>query len=218
MLKKEEIDIFLDKERRKKYFMKLSYFLEKEYKNKKIYPNKIDIFKALEVTNFENLKLVIIGQDPYHTKDVADGLAFSSKINKIPPSLKNIFKEVKNSYPNFKVTRNPSLEDWSKQGILLWNMVLTVEESKPGSHYDKGWEQFSINFLNFLIEKEEKIIFLLLGNKAQKLKNIIDLKSQIILEYSHPSPFSYSKSFKNSKVFKKINILLKNMKKEEINW
>ncbi|CAT04881.1 uracil-DNA glycosylase [Mesomycoplasma conjunctivae] len=208
---------FLDQEKQKQYFQKLMQLLAKEYKNEVVFPKKEEIFRSLKLCNFSNLKLVIVGQDPYHDFNQADGLAFSTRLAKLPPSLKNIFSEIKASYPNFNKT-NGNLENWAKQGVLLQNLVLSVRKSQPGSHYFLNWDQFSINLFKFIVENRENIIFLLLGKKAQTILKHVDLSQQKVFALSHPSPFSFQKSLKNSNVFKQINDFLEQINKDPINW
>ncbi|WP_211246929.1 uracil-DNA glycosylase [[Mycoplasma] collis] len=212
-----KINKFLKNEFNKDYFKRLNIFLDNEYLNKIIYPKRDEIFNFLKLTNFNDLKIVIIGQDPYHGENEAHGLAFSTLNKKLPPSLKNIYIEIKKSFPSF-VNSNGNLEHWSKQGILLLNRILTVQKDKPLSHKEIGWETFSLNLLKFISQEFNNIIFLLLGKKAQEIKNKVNLENQIILELSHPSPFSYRISFKDSGIFKKINEFLVDLKKDKIKW
>ncbi|MGZ9428485.1 uracil-DNA glycosylase [Mycoplasma sp. 1012] len=217
MLNQEEVFTFLKKEKSKKYFLNICEKIEKEYEKGTIFPDYKDIFKAFEITNFNDLKVIILGQDPYHAEGFADGLAFSSKSKRIPASLNNLYKEIKNSYPDFQ-SENGNLERWSKQGVLLLNTILTVEKGKPLSHKHIGWETFTFNFLNFISNKQKNLIFLFMGKKAEEFIPLINLEDQIILTTSHPSPFSYAKSLKNSQIFKKINDMLINLHKNSIKW
>lgn len=192
--------------------------LEELYKTKNIFPEKCDVFRAFYLTPFNEVKVVIIGQDPYHTKGVADGLAFSSRQSKIPPSLKNIYKEL-NRDLNIENTTS-DLTPWAKQGILLLNKTLTVEESKPKAHANSpllNWECFTDFVIKKLSERNDPIIFVLWGNHAKKIKPMID-SHHFILESSHPSPLSCNRGFLGSGVFSKINKILKNMGKTEINF
>ncbi|VEU59231.1 uracil-DNA glycosylase [Mesomycoplasma neurolyticum] len=217
MTNNEKINLFLKNEFQQEYFINLKKFLNNEYKNKIIFPQKKDIFNFLKLTDFNSLKVVIIGQDPYHGENEAHGLAFSTLNRKLPPSLKNIYLEIQKDYPNFNKI-NGDLSSWAKQGVLLLNRILTVQKDKPMSHADIGWENFSFNLLSFINNNYNNVIFLLLGKKAQEIQKKLILNKQIVINLSHPSPFSYSLSFKNSRIFKKINQTLKKMNKNEIIW
>lgn len=207
-------DKILSEEKEKDYFKKLIFFLNNENKTKTIYPKKEDLFKALKYTDYEDVKVVILGQDPYHGEGEANGLCFSVNNGiKIPPSLRNIFKELKE---DLNVDRtNTDLIDWAKQGVLLLNTVLTVEKDKPFSHRNKGWEIFTDSIISKLNEREEMIIFVLWGSAAREKKRLITNKIHKIIESTHPSPFSYDKGFKGSKPFTKIN---KYLNKDKIIW
>ncbi|WDV48747.1 uracil-DNA glycosylase [Mesomycoplasma ovipneumoniae] len=208
---------FLEQERNKTYFQQLEKTLEIEYKNYQIYPQKQDLFRAIELTSLEKLKIVIVGQDPYHQKGQADGLAFSSRAKILPPSLKNIFSEIKKSYPNFSKT-DGNLQNWAKQGVLLLNTVLSVRESSPNSHEKIGWQTFSLNLINFIVANKKDIVFLILGQKAKTCLKNVDFSVQKVFFYSHPSPLGFWRSLENSRVFEKINDFLKLKNKEQINW
>lgn len=207
-------DKILSEEKEKDYFKKLIFFLNNENKTKTIYPKKEDLFKALKYTDYEDVKVVILGQDPYHGEGEANGLCFSVNNGiRIPPSLRNIFKELKE---DLNVDRtNTDLIDWAKQGVLLLNTVLTVEKDKPFSHRNKGWEIFTDSIISKLNEREEMIIFVLWGSAAREKKRLITNKIHKIVESTHPSPFSYDKGFKGSKPFTKINNYLN---KDKIIW
>ncbi len=208
----------LNDEFKKDYFIKLKEFIDNEYKNNIIYPKYEDIFNAFKLTDYNNIKVVIIGQDPYHDVGQAHGLAFSVKDDiKLPPSLKNIFKELNSNY-NTNYNFNGDLTNWAKQGVLLINTVLTVREHFANSHKNKGWEIFTSNIIKKLNEKENQIIFVLWGNDAKKNKEYITNKNHIILETSHPSPLSAYNGFFGCNHFKKINNLLIKNKKEPIDW
>ena len=208
----------INEEKNKSYFQNLETFLEKEYENKTIYPKKTDLFRCFSLTPYSKVKVVIIGQDPYHQKDQANGLCFSVfKDIKIPPSLRNIFKELKNDL-DIDHFNNNDLSGWAKQGVLLMNRVFSVEDSKPGSHRSFGWEEFSDNIIKKLNQRQDPIIFLLWGNDAKSLKRLITNKNHYILESSHPSPLSAYHSFNGSKPFSKINNILKELNKKEIDW
>ncbi len=201
----------------KEYFKELEDFLEEELNNKTVYPTHKLMFNAFNLTPFNQVKVVIIGQDPYHGKNQANGLCFSVNDGiKIPPSLNNIFKEIKNDLG--KVYQNGNLEHWAKQGVLLLNTILTVEQSKPGSHKKKGWEIFTDYCIKELSAKKNGLIFILWGNYAKKKKEIIDTKKHFILEAAHPSPFSAHNGFFGCKHFSKTNAFLKQQNSTIISW
>lgn len=210
-------DIILEEEYKKEYFKKLGIFVKSEYKNKTIFPPYENVFDALRFTDYDDVKVVILGQDPYHGLGEAHGLSFSVKENvKIPPSLQNIFKEL---YSDLGIKRTKSdLTDWAKEGVLLLNSIMTVEKDKPLSHKNKGWEIFTDTIISKLNEREESVIFLLWGNFARSKKELITNKSHKIIESVHPSPLSASRGFFGSKPFSKINNYLKEMNQEEIHW
>ncbi len=209
----------INKEKKKKYFIKMKNFLNKEYKKKIIHPKKKDIFKAFEITKFNKTKVVILGQDPYCNINQAHGLAFSVlPNNKIPPSIKNIYKEIKKEFKNFIIPKNGYLINWAKQGILLLNSILTVENKKPNSHKNIGWEIFTnriIKYINFFLKN---IVFILWGNYAQKKIKFINKKKNLILKSSHPSPLSVKKSFIGCNHFIKTNLYLKKNNLTPIKW
>lgn len=207
----------LNDEFKKPYYLNLKSFLQKEYDNKIIYPPKEDIFKALELTSYKDTKVIILGQDPYHEKNQAQGLAFSVNENvKIPPSLKNIYKELKNDL-NCYIPNNGNLTKWAKQGILLLNDILTVEEHKALSHKNKGWEIFTLEIIKKLNEKEKPLVFILWGNNAIKKEKYINNK-HLIIKSAHPSPLSVNKGFFNSKPFSKTNDFLIKNNLKPIDW
>lgn len=210
-------DLILKDEFHKPYFIKLVNFLNEECKKKVIYPKSSDLFKALKETSYKDVKVVILGQDPYHGENEANGLCFSVNHGvRTPPSLQNIFKELKN---DLGIVRNDTdLSDWAKQGILLLNTVLTVEKDKAFSHRDKGWEIFTDEIIKKLNEKDDPIVFVLWGNAAKSKKALLTNKLHKIVESAHPSPLSYYKGFEGSKPFSKVNNLLKSVNKEEIRW
>ncbi len=208
-------------EKQKKYFKKLIAFLNQEYKqNKIIYPLKNNIFNAFIYTPFEKIKVVIIGQDPYHDRDQAHGLAFSvpPTLLNIPASLNNIFKEIQREFPNYNIPNNGCLIKWAKQGILLLNSILTVEKHKPTSHKNIGWEIFTNNIITYINKYCNKIIFLLWGKYALQKKKIINTKKHIILYTSHPSNYSVNKGFIGCNHFITTNKLLVKYFKTIINW
>lgn len=208
-------DEILKEEFKKDYFVNIEKQLEKT--NKIIYPKKENIFRALKLTDYNDIKVVILGQDPYHGENEANGLCFSvNKDVKIPPSLRNIFKELKE---DLNIERdNTDLSDWALQGILLLNTILTVEKDKPFSHKNLGWNYFTDNIINKINQKKESVIFVLWGNAAREKKKLITNKNHIIIESAHPSPLSYTRGFKNSKPYSKINKILKEQNKKEIKW
>lgn len=207
---------FIHVESKKKYFELLDKKIDNDYKKYVIFPTKNNIFKSLSFFCISDAKLVIMGQDPYHTKDTADGLSFSTSNNFTPPSLRNIFNELESDL-NIKRT-NSNLEDWAKQGIFLLNTILTVKESQPLSHSKIGWEIFTNNLLNYIYKINPEIIFLALGNNALHTYEKSLIPKSNIIHTSHPSFFSYTKGFKGSKVFSKINSLLEKKQKNTIIW
>lgn len=211
--------IALQKETNASYFSSLSSFLEKEYKQKSILPAKDSIFKAYEATPLNEVKVVILGQDPYPTKGHAHGLCFSVNhdVQPLPKSLKNIFKELE-SDTGKSIPLHGNLEGWSKQGVFLLNTVLTVEEGKPGSHQKKGWEEFTDATLTAINEYSKSVVFLLWGKHAQQKKKLIDTNKHLVLETAHPSPLSAYRGFFDSKHFSKANNYLKQQGLEEIDW
>ena len=210
-------DIILKDEFKKEYFKELGIFIKEEYKTKTIFPPYDNIFDALRFTDYDKVKVVILGQDPYHGLGEAHGLSFSVKENvKMPPSLLNIFKEL---YSDLGIKRTKSdLTDWAKEGVLLLNSIMTVVKDTPLSHKNKGWETFTDNIISKLNEREEPVIFLLWGNFARSKKELITNKRHKIIESVHPSPLSASRGFFGSKPFSKINNYLNEMNKEEIKW
>lgn len=208
----------------KEYFKQLEFkkmidFINKEYKTKSIYPNKRMLFNAFNITPYSQVSVVIIGQDPYHNPDQAHGLCFSVQDGITPPpSLKNIYKEIKNDINIEKDIENGNLTSWAKQGVLLLNSVLTVEENKPGSHAKKGWEEFTNYVIKKISDEKEHCVFILWGNYAKRKGSIIDRNKHLVLESPHPSPFSAYNGFFGNKHFSQTNIYLKKNNKNEINW
>ena len=210
-------DIILKDEYEKEYFKNLLNYINEEYNNKTVYPLKENIFKALEYTDYNDIKVVILGQDPYHGEGEAQGLSFSIPNDiRITPSLRNIFKELKNDL-NIERT-NTDLTDWAKQGILLLNAILTVCKDTPLSHKDKGWEMFTDEIIKKINEREDPVIFILWGNYARSKKKLITNKNHYIIESAHPSPLSASRGFFDSKPFSKTNNILNSINKESIRW
>lgn len=211
-------DQLLSEEYQKEYFTNLMSFIKKEYKEKTIYPKQNEVFNAFRYTDFDNLKVVILGQDPYHGPNQAEGLSFSVSNSVLkPPSLKNIFKELESDlgipYPEAN-----SLKPWAKQGVLLLNAVLTVEEHKPTSHKDKGWETFTDDVIKIINQKEEPVVFILWGAYARNKKALITNPQHYIIESAHPSPFSARNGFFGSKPFSKTNEFLRSKGIKEIDW
>jgi uracil-DNA glycosylase len=210
----------LNDEFEKPYMKNLSIFLnsEKKEKNKIIYPPGSKIFNALNLTPFTSVKVIILGQDPYHGQNQANGLSFSVEIgNKIPPSLQNIFKEL-NSDLNILPSQHGDLSNWAKQGVLLLNTILTVESSKPSSHSNKGWEIFTDKILHSLSSLKENLVFILWGKKAQEKILLIDESKHKILKSPHPSPYSANNGFFGSQPFSKTNFFLESKNIDKINW
>ena len=203
----------------KPYMKNLSVFLNNEKKNNKIiYPPGSKIFNALNLTPFTSVKVIILGQDPYHGQNQANGLSFSVEIgNKIPPSLQNIFKEL-NSDLNILPSQHGDLSNWAKQGVLLLNTILTVEASKPSSHSNKGWEIFTDKILHSLSSLKDNLVFILWGKKAQEKISLIDESKHKILKSPHPSPYSANNGFFGSKPFSKTNFFLESKNIDKINW
>lgn len=209
---------YLEEELKKDYFVALLNTLKKEYETKKVYPEKQNIFRAFDLTSYKDVKVVIIGQDPYHQKGQAHGLSFSVEPGvKTPPSLANIYKELQSDL-NCTIPNNGNLEKWARQGVLLLNAVLTVEDSKPNSHKDLGWENFTKQVVMELNKREESIVFLLWGNNAKVFLPLINAKKHFVLTASHPSPFSAYNGFFGCRHFSKANAILKLLKKEPIDW
>lgn len=209
---------FLKEEFKKDYFLKLSAFLKEEYATKVIYPKKEDVFNAFAYTAFDDVKVVILGQDPYHQPHQAHGLCFSvNKGVKIPPSLVNIYKEL-NSDLGCYIPSHGCLIDWAKQGVFLLNTTLTVEQSHPNSHFNKGWEIFTDTAIQKLNEKTTPVVFILWGRNARSKKSLITNPNHLILESAHPSPLSAYHGFFESKPFSKCNQFLMENNLKPIDW
>lgn len=210
--------IALADEYKKDYFAKLLDFIDTEYKENTIFPPYKNIFYAFDVCSVSSVKVVILGQDPYHGINQAYGLSFSVKSNlKIPPSLKNIYKEIKSDI-GYSSQTNGDLTRWANQGVLLLNSILTVKRGKPMSHQGVGWEKFTNEVIAYLSDEKENIIFILWGKYAQKKGEIIDSKKHLVLTASHPSPFSARDGFFGCKHFSKTNKYLKKHNKKQIEW
>jgi len=213
----EKWDKVLKEEFEKDYFKELGCFVKSEYKNKICYPDYKNIFNALRYTDYDDVKVVILGQDPYHGENEAHGLSFSVLEGvKRPPSLNNIFKEL---YTDLGISRtNNNLTDWAKQGVLLLNAILSVEKDTPLSHKGKGWEIFTDNIIRYLNEREKPMVFILWGSYARSKKELITNKNHYIIESAHPSPLSASRGFFGSKPFSKTNDFLSKINEKTINW
>lgn len=210
-------DVLLQEEFEKDYFKNLINRVNHEYRYKTIYPAYENIFNALKLTSYQDVKVVILGQDPYHGKDQAHGLSFSVHDNIVrPPSLNNIMKELYNDLGILKT--NNDLTSWAREGVLLLNALLTVEADHPLSHKDFGWEQFTDTIIQKLNEKETPVVFILWGSYARSKKIYITNPKHYILESAHPSPLSASRGFFGSRPFSKTNALLKKSGLKEIHW
>lgn len=211
-------DLILTEEFEKDYFKKIMEFVDAEYASKTVYPPYDDIFNAFKLTPFSDVKVVILGQDPYHEKGQAHGLAFSTPDGRpIPRSLKNIFKEISSEY-DCPIPQSGCLEKWAGQGVFLLNTVLTVEEGNANSHSDCGWQTFTDKVIESLNEHTMPVVFLLWGKQAEKKKELITSPNHLVLVTSHPSPFSARRGFFGSNHFKMANEFLKENKMDEINW
>ncbi len=209
----------LKNEYEKQYFVDIMNFLEKESLSKTIFPPKDEIFRALEKLPYDKVKVVIIGQDPYHGENEAHGLAFSVKKGvRIPPSLRNIFKELKNEYEDFEIPNNGCLMPWVEEGVLLLNATLTVEKDKANSHKNIGWQNFTDKIIELINQKEEPVVFLLWGNFAISKRILITNPKHLILESVHPSPLSASRGFFGNGHFVKVNEFLEKNSIKPINW
>ena len=208
----------IEEESKKEYFKKLQSFVDEEYKNKTVFPERKNIYASLENTPFDKVKVVIIGQDPYHGEGEAHGFAFSVKPGiKIPPSLKNIYKELNAEYDCY-IPNNGYLMKWAEQGVLLLNAVLTVEKDKPASHQGKGWETFTDRVIEEIDKKDEPVVFMLWGNFAKSKKELLNNKNHLVLESPHPSPFSARHGFFGNNHFKLTNEYLSKNGIEPIDW
>ena len=210
-------DEILKDEFKKDYYLKLREFLKEEYSTRIIYPNMYNIFNALKYTAYEDVKVVLLGQDPYHEPGQAQGLCFSVPSDfKKPPSLVNMYKELKDELGIDRTSG--SLEDWARQGVLLLNAVLTVRKGAAGSHAGKGWEVFTDRVIEILNDREDPCIFLLWGGYARKKKALITNSRHYVLESAHPSPLSAHNGFFGNGHFKKVNEILESLGKDPIDW
>lgn len=208
----------LQEEFQKPYFEDLTKFVKKEYASAPIYPEAKNIFRAFELCPFENVKVVILGQDPYHGPGQANGLCFSVNDNvALPPSLQNIYKEI-SADMGVPAPTTGNLDNWAKQGILLLNATLTVRANTPGSHQKKGWEQFTDAAIKALSDQKEHLVFLLWGKYAQDKGSVIDTTKHLVLTAPHPSPFSAHSGFFGCQHFSKTNQYLKSIGEKPIDW
>lgn len=208
---------FLKTEFEKPYFRELADFLHKAYETRTVFPPKQLVFSAFS-TNLADVKVVILGQDPYHTPGMAEGLAFSVPAGqKIPPSLVNIYKEIDSDIGQHQ-NPNGSLRNWQKQGVLLLNTVLTVEAHQPKSHSKKGWEIFTTEVIKYLNGREKPLVFMLWGRDARNKKALIDGKRHLILEAPHPSPLSAHAGFFGCRHFSRCNQFLEEHGENKIVW
>ncbi|MBR2664926.1 MAG: uracil-DNA glycosylase [Methanobrevibacter sp.] len=211
-------DFALSEEFKKDYFLKIQDFIDEEYSSKTIYPPYDEIFNAFKLTPLSNVKVVILGQDPYHEEGQAHGLAFSTPEGRpIPRSLKNIFKEINAEY-DYPMPTSGCLEKWAEQGVFLLNTVLTVEDGNANSHSKCGWQTFTDNVIGILNRQDQPIVFLLWGKQAEKKKELITNENHLVLITSHPSPFSARRGFLGCNHFKLANGYLKDNKIKEIDW
>ncbi|MFY4822560.1 uracil-DNA glycosylase [Aliarcobacter butzleri] len=209
----------IENEQQKPYYEKLKEKIDKRYENSIVFPEKQNIFKAFFLTKFEDLKVVILGQDPYHGIGQAQGLSFSTPSNiKNPPSMVNILKEINDDLGKKSVCEDGDLTPWAKQGIMLLNTILTVEQGLAKSHHNLGWEIFTDNIIKYISDNKENVIFLLWGSPAISKTKLIDKNKHFILTAPHPSPLSVYRGFYGCKHFSKTNEILKKLNKEEIIW
>ena len=211
-------DEILKDEYEKSYFKKMTNFLVKEYKEKTIYPKENEIFKAFRLTPYSNVKVVILGQDPYHDVGQAEGLSFSVKEGiKRPPSLINIYKELFDDL-GYNIVENGSLVKWANEGVLLLNAILTVEKDKAASHSKIGWEEFTDEVIKKVNEKETPVVFILWGSFARSKKKYITNKKHLVIESAHPSPLSAYNGFFGSRPFSRTNDFLVKNGIKPIDW
>ena len=211
-------DKVLDHEYHEEYFKKIVAYINQAYKEREIFPPKSRILRALSLTDYDDVRVVILGQDPYHGVGEANGLAFAvSDGVKIPPSLRNIYKELYNDL-GIEPASVGNLECWAKEGVLLLNAVLTVEKDKPASHKFLGWENFTDAIIKSLNDKDTPVVFILWGNFARSKKSLITNPKHYVIESTHPSPFSANYGFFGSKPFSKTNDFLKKNHLKEIDW
>lgn len=211
-------DIVLKEEFKKEYFRKIVVTINMAYKQKIMYPSKNKIMQALKMTDYDDVKVVILGQDPYHGENEANGLAFAVNDGiKLPPSLRNIYKELKDDL-GIEIATTGNLECWAKEGVLLLNAILTVEKDKPASCRNFGWEEFSDAIIKKINEKDSPVVFILWGNFARSKKKYITNPKHLVIESTHPSPFSAHNGFFGSKPFSKTNNFLEKNNIKKIDW
>ncbi|WP_430536150.1 uracil-DNA glycosylase [Listeria rocourtiae] len=211
-------DMLLQEEFTKDYYLKLREFLKVEYGNQQVYPDMYDIFNALKYTAFKDVKVVILGQDPYHGAGQAHGMSFSVKPGvRTPPSLVNMYKELASDL-GLEIPNNGYLLPWAEQGVLLLNTVLTVREGKPNSHAKQGWEMLTDTIISLLGQKEEPVVFLLWGNNAKSKQVLLRNPNHLILTTVHPSPLSANRGFMGCRHFSQTNQYLKDNDVAPINW
>ena len=212
-------EAFFKEEQKKDYYKDLMKSIDKAYSTTTVFPVKDKIFYAFSLTPLSNLKVVILGQDPYHGVGQAQGLAFSTPASiKNPPSMRNILKEIEEDLNKKSTCEDGDLNPWAKDGVLLINAILTVEESKAKSHHKLGWEIFTDNLIKFISANTKDIIFILWGSSAIKKEKIIDSSKHHILKGVHPSPLSAYRGFFGCKHFSKANEILKRIGKDEVKW
>lgn len=210
---------FFKEEESKEYYKNLMKSIDNAYNTTTVFPPKEKIFNAFDLTPISNLKVVLLGQDPYHAKGQAQGLAFSTPSSvKNPPSMRNILKEIESDLNRKSICEDGDLNPWAKDGVLLINAILTVEEAKAKSHHKLGWEEFTDNVIKFISANCEDIIFILWGASAIKKEKIIDTSKHHILKGVHPSPLSSYRGFFGCKHFSKTNDILKQLGKAEVKW
>lgn len=209
---------YLDEELKQPYYQELRRFLIDEYRRGRVYPDMYDIFNALHYTPYAAVKVVILGQDPYHGPGQAHGLSFSVQPGVAPPpSLLNIFKELQTDL-GCRIPNNGCLKPWAEQGVLLLNTVLTVRAHQANSHRGRGWETFTDKIITLLNAREKPLAFILWGGPARKKKNMIDTSRHFIVESSHPSPLSASYGFFGSRPFSKVNAFLESVGETPVDW
>lgn len=209
---------FLNDEFKKEYYLKLREFLKREYATRTIYPDMYDIYNALHYTSYENTKVVILGQDPYHGPNQAHGLSFSvQKGVAIPPSLQNIYRELQDDL-GFAPPSHGYLKKWADEGVLLLNTVLTVRERQPASHRGQGWEQFTDKVIQTVNEKTEPVVFILWGRHAQAKEALLTNDRHLVIKSPHPSPFSANRGFFGSRPFSRANAFLQANGRTPIDW
>lgn len=208
----------LREEREKSYFRPLAAFVDREYREHTVYPPREQVFRALELTSFRTVRVVLLGQDPYHGPGQAHGLAFSVPPGvPRPPSLRNLLRELHDDL-DAPVPDHGTLTPWARRGVLLLNTVLTVREGEPASHAGAGWERFTDAVLRRVAAKRNRVVFLLLGNHARKKAASVDLGRHGVVEAAHPSPLSARRGFFGSRVFSRVNALLEDGGREPVRW